>query len=448
MFLPSYVKTAIDYLKTAGFEAYAVGGCVRDSLLGKEPFDWDLCTSAEPSAICEVFKDFNVIKTGLRHGTVTVRIEHNSVEITTFRTDGEYLDHRRPQKVMFVKNLKEDLSRRDFTINALCYNDSCGVIDLFDGKNDLENKIIRCVGDADKRFEEDALRILRALRFSSCLGFEIEKKTSEAIFKKMHLLKEISSERIRVELLKMLCGKDVEKVLLKYRDVLAVIIPEIKKTFDFKQNNPHHIYDVYTHIVKATACVKGDENLKMVMLLHDIAKPDTVSVDQNGLYHFKMHPTLSCEQARGILNRLRFDNKSKEKILNHIYEHDNRFPAVRKSVRKFIAKYDYDFFFEHLEIRLADTLAQSDYSREGNLYDLSEKKRIAHELLSENAQLSLKNLEIDGGILMAEGYPEGKILGVILRDCFEAVVCENIKNDKNELLEYAYKKYGEYRRKT
>lgn len=441
MNLPSYVKTAIEYLNKAGFDAYAVGGCVRDSLLLKNPDDWDLCTSAEPMEICEVFKDFHVIETGLKHGTVTVRIEHNSIEITTFRTDGEYVDHRRPEKVLFVKNLKEDLSRRDFTINALCYNENCGIVDLFNGKNDLENKIIRCVGNAEKRFEEDALRILRALRFSSCLGFEIEVETSKAIFNKMHLLKEISGERIRVELLKMLCGKGVENVLLKYRDVLAVIIPEIKATFDFKQNNPHHCYDVYTHIVKAVSQVKGDGNIKMVMLLHDIGKPETVSVDEKGLHHFKKHPTVSCEMARGILNRLKFDNKSKDKILNHIFEHDNRFPAVRKSVRKFIAKYDYDFFFEHLEIRFADTLSQSEYNRDGKLYDIAEKKRIANELIAENAQLSMKNLAIDGSVLMGEGYPEGKILGEILKDCFEAVVEERVSNHKTELLKYVFEKY-------
>ena len=441
MNLPSYVKTAIEYLNKAGFEAYAVGGCVRDSLLLKNPDDWDLCTSAEPMEICEVFKGFHVIETGLKHGTVTVRIEHNSIEITTFRTDGEYVDHRRPEKVLFVKNLKEDLSRRDFTINALCYNENCGIVDLFNGKNDLENKIIRCVGNAEKRFEEDALRILRALRFSSCLGFEIEEETSKAIFNKMHLLKEISGERIRVELLKMLCGKGVENVLLKYRDVLAVIIPEIKATFDFKQNNPHHCYDVYTHLVKAVSQVKGDGNIKMVMLLHDIGKPETVSVDEKGLHHFKKHPTVSCEMARGILNRLKFDNKSKDKILNHIFEHDNRFLAVRKSVRKFVAKYDYDFFFEHLEIRLADTLAQSEYNRDGKLYDIAEKKRIANDLIAENAQLSMKNLAIDGSVLMGEGYPEGKILGEILKDCFEAVVEEKVSNDKTELLKYVFEKY-------
>ncbi len=446
MNLPSYIKTAIEYLNKAGFEAYAVGGCVRDSLLLKNPDDWDLCTSAKPMEICEVFKDFHVIETGLKHGTVTVRIEHNSIEITTFRTDGEYVDHRRPEKVLFVKNLKEDLSRRDFTINALCFNEKCGIVDLFDGKSDLENKIIRCVGNASKRFEEDALRILRALRFSSCLGFEIEEETSEAIFQKMHLLKEISGERIRVELLKMLCGKGVEKVLLKYRDVVAVIIPEIKATFDFKQNNPHHCYDVYTHIVKAVSHVQGDGNLKMVMLLHDIGKPETVSVDKKGLHHFKMHPTVSCEMAKGILNRLKFDNKSRDRILNHIFEHDNRFLAVRKSVRKFIAKYDYDFFFEHLEIRLADTLSQSEYSREGNLSDISEKKRIANDLINENAQLSMKKLEIDGRVLMNEGYPEGKLLGEILKDCFDAVVEERVLNDKTELLKYVFEKYGSYRR--
>ncbi|MBE6836801.1 MAG: HD domain-containing protein [Ruminococcus sp.] len=446
MVLPLYIKTAVFYLEKAGFEAYAVGGCVRDSILMKNPNDWDLCTNALPEEICEVFKDFHVIETGLKHGTVTVRIEHNSIEITTFRADGEYADHRRPTGVSFVKSLTEDLSRRDFTVNALAFSEGKGIIDLFDGKSDLENKIIRCVGDAKKRFEEDALRILRALRFSACLGFEIEEETSEAIFGKVHLLKEISGERIREELLKMLCGVNAESVLLKYREIIGVIIPEMKETFDFKQVNPHHCYDVYSHIVKSVSCLEGDGVLKMVMLLHDIGKPETVTIDEKGESHFKMHPTVSCELSRGILNRLKFDNKSKDKILNHISEHDNRFPAVRKSVRRFIAKHGFDFFFEHLQIRLADTLAQSGYKREEKLYELSEKKRIGQELLNEKASLDIKSLEIDGRILMNEGYLEGRLLGEIIKDCFEAVVDERIKNEKRVLLEYVSERYGNNRR--
>ena len=269
---------------------------------------------------------------------------------------------------------------------------------------------------------------------------------TEAIFEKVHLLKEISGERIREELLKMLCGVNAESVLLKYREVIGVIIPEMKETFDFKQVNPHHCYDVYSHIVKSVSCLEGDGVLKMVMLLHDIGKPETVTIDEKGESHFKMHPTVSCELSRGILNRLKFDNKSKDKILNHISEHDNRFPAVRKSIRKFIAKHGFDFFFEHLQIRLADTLAQSDYKREEKLFEISEKKRIGQELLNEKASLDIKSLEIDGRILMNEGYPEGRLLGEIIKDCFEAVVDERIKNEKRVLLEYVSERYGNNRR--
>lgn len=440
--LPGYVKRAIEILEKGGFEAYAVGGCVRDSLLLKEPHDWDLCTSAEPCEICEAFKGYHVIETGLQHGTVTVRIEHKSIEITTFRSDGEYTDHRRPQNVQFVKSLKEDLSRRDFTINALCFSEKSGIVDLFGGREDLEKRVIRCVGEPEKRFDEDALRILRALRFASLLGFEIEEKTAQAIHGMKGLLKEISAERIREELLKLLCGRGVFAVLDKYRDVLAEIIPEIKEQFDFCQCNPHHCYDIYTHTLKTVENVKERADLRLVMLFHDIGKPRVFKLDENGVGHFKKHPSVSAEMANEILRRLKFDNKTREYVVAQIVEHDNRFLAERKSVRRFIAKYGYDFFYDHLEIRRADTLAQSGYNREGKLFDLNKKREIGDELISQKAELSKKDLKIDGRVLIEAGYPQGKALKVILEGCLEAVVDEKVENDRDELLKYAGENFG------
>lgn len=294
MEIPSYVKRAVEILNKNGFEAYAVGGCVRDSLLGKTPHDWDMCTNALPEEICESFKDFHVIETGLKHGTVTVRIEHNSIEITTYRTDGEYIKHRKPEQVKFVSNLEEDLSRRDFTINALAFSEKSGIVDLFGGVEDLKNGVIRCVGKSERRFDEDALRILRALRFSSTYAFEIEENTSLAIHKMKDLLLEISHERVREELLKILCGKNVLEILENYKDVIFTIIPELAPTLDFEQHSPHHIYDVYHHIIHSVENVENRRDLRLVMLLHDVGKPKTFTIDDEGVGHFKTHPTVSA----------------------------------------------------------------------------------------------------------------------------------------------------------
>ncbi len=443
MKIPYYVETAIEKLNNVGYEAYAVGGCVRDSLMGKSPHDWDICTSALPLKIKEVFSGCPVIETGIKHGTVTVVIDGNHIEITTFRKDGNYTDSRHPENVEFVTSLEEDLKRRDFTINALCFSisEEEKIIDLFGGKADIENKIIRCVGKPEERFGEDALRILRAMRFASTLGFEIEEETSRAIHLMKDRLLKISAERCRDELVKLLCGENVGRVLYDYKDVVAVIIPEIKDEFGFLQHNPHHCYDVYTHTVRAVEIIRNTRILRLIMLLHDIGKPSVFRLDENGIGHFKLHPTVGSEMARDILNRLKFDNYTKSYVCRQIWEHDNRFPAERKSVRRFISKHGYEFFFDHLEIRRADTLAQSEYLREEKLSELEEKKRIGEQLLKESAPLTSKALCINGGDLKELGFCEGKLIGEILKDCLREVVDENIKNTKGELLQYVTAKY-------
>lgn len=439
MNIPEYVKKALSELHKAGFEAYAVGGCVRDSLLGKVPHDWDLCTSALPEQVEQVFESFHVIETGLKHGTVTVRIDHKPIEITTFRKDGDYLDRRRPENVEFVSELSLDLSRRDFTVNALAYSENSGITDLFGGRNDLENKLIRCVGSPEKRFGEDALRILRALRFSSVLGFEIEEKTAQAVHKMKELLKEISAERIREELLKLLCGVDVGRILTDYKDVIAVIIPEISEEFGFLQHNPHHCYDVYLHTVKAVENVKNTPALRLTMLLHDIGKPRVFRLDENGVGHFKLHPTVGSEMAKTILRRLKFDNKTLKYVTEQIWEHDNRFPTGRKNIRRFISNHGFDFYFDHLEIRLADTLAQSDFMREKKLEELCIKREIGEELLAESAKLTLSDIEINGRDIIALGVEPGREIKEILSKCLSAVVDETVPNSREDLVLFAKK---------
>ncbi|NLZ46577.1 MAG: HD domain-containing protein [Clostridiales bacterium] len=441
MKIPNCVKIAIQLLEKSGFEAYAVGGCVRDTVLKKIPNDWDICTNALPEQVIKVFKDYHVFETGLKHGTVTVRIEHNSLEITTFRTDGEYSDHRRPENVSFVTSLEEDLSRRDFTVNALAFSERTGIIDKVNGLADIENKIIRCVGNAKKRFDEDALRILRCLRFASVLGFDIEEKTSKAVHNQKELLKLISSERIKEELLKLLCGKNVVKILTEYKDIIAVIIPEIEDTFGFRQENPHHCYDVYTHTVISVGYVKNNPILRMIMLLHDIAKPKTFKLDENGVGHFKLHPLIGSDMADVILRELKFDNISRKYICDQILEHDNRFPDNEKTVRRFISKHDYNFYFDHLEIRRADTLAQSEYLRKYKLDEIKVKNKIGEKLLAENATLKLKDLAINGKDLLDLGYPQGAILKTILKSCLEKVVDKELENQKTVLIKYVLDNY-------
>lgn len=441
MILPQNIVYTISELERNGFEAYAVGGCVRDSLLGVSPHDWDICTNAMPETVIKCFPNHTVIKTGIAHGTVTLLLENTPIEITTYRSDGVYSDSRHPDCVQFVRSLEEDVKRRDFTINSLCADREGRIIDLTNGCADIQNKVIRCVGDSYKRFDEDALRIMRALRFSSALGFEVEESTKRAALEMKDSLKKISAERLRDELIKLICGRDAEKVLLEYKEIIAVIIPEIAGQFGFCQHNPHHCYDIYTHTVKAVAAVKNTPLLRLTMLLHDIGKPQTFSLDDKGVGHFKLHPTVGSEMARDILSRLRFDNYTKSFVVKQIYEHDNRFKADRKSVRRFIAKNGLDFFYNHLEVRRADALAQSDFMRKEKLLELETKRQIASKLLEEQTALSMRDLAINGSDLIEMGIKEGRLIGEILSDCFNLVIDDKLTNDKQRILDYVYNKY-------
>ena len=307
-----------------------VGGCVRDMLLGKEPKDWDICTSAKPEEMQQVFADVHVVDTGLQHGTLTVVLHHTPYEVTTFRIDGEYTDHRHPDAVAFVQDVREDLARRDFTVTAMAYHPQEGLVDAFSGQQDLERAVIRCVGEPAKRFEEDALRILRAMRFAATYAFAVEEKTAEAIHAMYPTLKKVAGERVREELTKLLCGKDVRRILMDYADVISFVLPEMKAGIGFDQKTPYHKYTVYEHCVRATELVRPDPVLRWTMLLHDAGKPAVFFVEPNGRGHSYGHQKKSAELAAGIMQRLHFDNVGRDKILQYIEHHDIENSTERK----------------------------------------------------------------------------------------------------------------------
>lgn len=436
--IPPSVNNIIKKLEESGYEAYAVGGCVRDSVMGKEPNDWDICTSALPEETLLCLDKDNIIKNGVKHGTVTVRVDGENYEITTFRTDGEYTDNRHPESVTFVRDLNEDLSRRDFTINALAYSEERGLQDNFHGIDDIDNKIIRCVGSPDRRFGEDALRILRALRFSSVLGFDIEKRTAKSIHKNAYLLKNISKERIMSEFIKILEGKNVEAVLIGYSDVIGEIVPEIKPTIGFCQHNPHHLYDVWTHTVKVVSGVKSEKELRLAALFHDIGKPAKFTVDENGTGHFHGHPELSADIAERVLKRLKSDNKTIENVCKMIKLHDVR-PFVRKSIRRLMAKSGMELFPKLLELKRADAKAQSrDYIEETLKY-IDFLEEMYNKECQENNDFTLKMLEINGNDLKNIGIENGREIGYCLNELLMKVIDEEIDNKKEALLEYAEK---------
>ena len=320
--IPQEVQLILKVLTAQGYEAYVVGGCVRDSLLGKKPQDWDICTSALPQEVKKAFNNLPVLETGLKHGTVTVMIDHKPYEVTTYRIEDQYSDNRHPDKVEFVKDLEQDLARRDFTINAMAYNPKSGLVDCFNGLADLDNKIIRCVGKAEERFLEDGLRILRAIRFASTYNFKIERATTEAIYSKKNLLANLAGERIQIELDKLLCGSGVKEILHQFAEVLAVIIPEIWPMLGFEPNNPHHIYDLWTHTIESVAQAPPQLVLRLTMLLHDLGKPDCYTVDEKGIGHFYGHSKISAEKAKDILQRLKYDRATIDTVLTLVANHD------------------------------------------------------------------------------------------------------------------------------
>lgn len=430
--LPEKVNTIIHVIQAAGFEAYAVGGCVRDSILGRVPDDWDITTSAKPEDIKKLFK--RTIDTGIEHGTVTVMQDKEGFEVTTYRIDGEYEDSRHPKEVTFTPNLREDLRRRDFTINAMAYNDEVGLVDIFEGILDIEKKVIRCVGDAKERFTEDALRMMRAVRFSAQLGYSIDEGTKTAIKDLAPTLKKISAERIQVELIKLVTSNNPDFLRIAYETgITEVIFPEFDLCMNTEQNNPHHMYSVGEHTLKAMHYVEADKVLRLAMLFHDMGKPKTLTTDEKGIHHFYRHNEVSQEITRDVLKRLKFDNDTLHKVEKLVYYHDFRPALNEKSVRRFVMKIGKELFPMYLCVQRADVLAQSTYKQEEKLKNIETVKEIFEGILDREECLSLKELAVTGKDLIDLGMKPGKEIGETLNGLLELVI-ENPECNTKEIL--------------
>lgn len=430
--IPPYAASALDRLTAAGHEAWLVGGCVRDFLLGREPGDYDIAASALPEETEAVFAGARLIETGLKHGTVTVVLEGHPLEITTFRVDGTYADARHPDRVTFTRSLREDAARRDFTVNAMAYHPDRGLWDGFGGQEDLKHRIIRCVGDPETRFREDGLRILRALRFAAVLDFAVEPETERALRRTAPLLGQIAAERLSVELGKLLCGPGAGRVLGDYPDILGVILPELPPMAGFDQKNDHHCYDLLTHTAAAVDSAPPDLILRLTMLLHDIGKPETFTLREDGQGHFYGHAKRSAAMADEILRRLRYPNRIRERVLTLIRCHDAPLEPEAKQVRRRLNKLGEETFFDLLAVRRADTLALAlPYrSRTGTLDEL---EALARSILAERPCLTLRDLAVDGHDLMALGC-QGPALGRALRSLLDRVAEGSLPNEREALL--------------
>ncbi len=411
--LPEKVRHIIGTLEGAGFEAYAVGGCVRDSLLGREPEDWDVTTSALPGQVKRLFP--RTVDTGIRHGTVTVLEGREGFEVTTYRIDGEYEDKRHPREVTFTPDLLEDLKRRDFTINAMAYNDAKGLVDAFGGIRDIKRRSVRCVGSPRERFTEDALRMMRAVRFSAQLGFPIEGGTKEAIRPLAKNLAQISAERIQSELVKLLVSDHPEEMRTVYETGMSqVFLPEFDAMMDTPQNNKHHCYNVGEHTLVALGHVRKDKVLRLTMLLHDVGKPVCKSVGEDGIYHFYGHPETGAQMARGILRRLKFDNATIRRVTALITWHDDRPPIEERAIRQAIYRIGEEQFPDLFEVKRADALAKNLYKREEKLAYIASYEAMYREILEKKQCLSLRGLALDGSDLIRMGMKPGKEIGEAL----------------------------------
>lgn len=434
-------------LESAGFRAYIVGGCVRDMIMGRDVHDFDITTDALPEQTMSVFADEKVIPTGIKHGTVTVMHENEPFEITTFRIDGEYSDSRRPDSVEFTSSLREDCARRDFTMNAIAMDCNGDIYDFFNGVSDIENHIVRCVGKPEQRFTEDALRILRAVRFSSVLGFDIEPHTAESALELKERLDLVSAERIRSELVKLICGENCVDVMLKYRDIIGQIIPEMKECFDFSQHSPYHKYDIYEHIVRAIGNAPHDnEILRTALLFHDIGKPQTFRLDENGRGHFKGHAEASSKMALDIMKRIRFDSRTTATVCAIIALHSDRFDFGgddRKSmpigeIKQMISKIGAETFFLLLELKKSDNSAKNEFVLDENNV-LDSITETAHSLIKNNCCMSLAQLSVNGNDLKSIGFINEKCkqIGKTLHTLLDKVMYGELENDYDELIEYA-----------
>lgn len=431
--LPERVEEILRRLETAGYEAWCVGGAVRDTLLGRVPGDWDVTTNAPPGRVLELFAP-HAAPTGLQHGTVTVSGGGGGVEVTTYRRDGTYSDSRHPDRVEFTGSLEEDLSRRDFTVNAIALNRRGEVRDPFHGREDLVRRVLRAVGEPERRFREDALRILRGLRFASRLGFAIEPDTAAALRRCAPLLEKIAVERIQVELSGLLCGDGAAETLLAYPDVLGVFLPEILPCVGFDQHSPYHCYDVWEHTARSVAAVRPEPVLRYTMLLHDLGKPGSFQLGEDGRGHFYGHWRKSVELGDRILQRLRVDNHSRKQILTLVERHDCDLALNPRSVRRNLARYGEETVRLLLEVKRADNLAQAAAYRDRQGL-LDEWEALLDRVLAEGSCFSLKQLAVKGGDLSGLGL-RGPAIGRALQSLLEQVIDNKLPNERAVLLEY------------
>ena len=435
--IPPGAARILRVLEDHGYEAFVVGGCVRDSLLGRNPNDWDITTSALPLQVKALFR--RTIDTGLKHGTVTVLMDGEPFEITTYRVDGEYLDGGRPSEVTFTASLQEDLQRRDFTINAMAYSEKKGLQDLFGGLPDLEKGLIRAVGDPAKRFGEDALRIMRAVRFAAQLGYEVEEETVQAMKELAPTLSKISAERIAAELEKLLVSPHPEKLKMAYEcGITAVILPEFDRCMETAQNNPHHKYSVGEHTIVSIGNARPDRILRYTMLMHDMGKPSCKTTDEQGIDHFYGHQEVSAQMANDILRRLKSDNETRRSVSKLVRYHDLTCGLTGKSVRKAISLIGEDLFPLYLEVKDADTRAQSDFRFQEKMDYLEEVRHLYRKILEEGDCLSLKDLAVNGKDLIAAGMKPGREIGEVLEAMYRDVIDDPEHNNK----EYLMEKYG------
>ena len=438
--MPDSVSYIIKTLYAHGYEAYAVGGCVRDAILGREAHDWDITTSAKPQEVKALFR--RTIDTGLQHGTVTVMIDHTGYEVTTYRIDGEYEDARHPKEVIFTGDLLEDLKRRDFTINAMAYNDQSGLVDAFDGVGDLERGIIRCVGAPHDRFSEDALRMLRAVRFAAQLGFSIEPDTRAAIADLAPTIAKVSAERIASELLKLLTSAHPMELRTAWETGLtAVFLPEFDRMMETPQHNKHHCYSVGEHTLHALEGTDRDKVLRLAMLLHDIAKPQTKTTDEEGWDHFYGHPEAGEKEAVKILRRLKLDNDTIRRVAALVRWHDDRPVVTERNVRWAINRIGEEQFPALFAVKRADIGAQSAYQRQEKLEYVAAYEACYLDILVKKQCISKKDLALNGKDLIAAGIRPGKEMGMILDSLFGSVLDDPSLNEREVLMELVKKQW-------
>ena len=439
--IPEKAKYIIEKIEAAGYEAYAVGGCVRDSILGRIPQDWDITTSARPEQVKALFP--RTVDTGLQHGTVTVIIDKEGFEVTTYRIDGKYEDCRHPKEVIFTPSLEEDLKRRDLTINAMAYNDERGLVDLYGGMEDIHAKVIRCVGNPLERFGEDALRILRAIRFSAQLGYELDLRTREAVRQLAPTLENISAERIQVELIKLMVSPHPDYLREAYEcGVTRVFFPEFDRAMETEQNHPHHCYSVGEHTLHSLTMIEPDKVLRLTMLLHDIGKPASLSLDKDGTTHFHGHAQISANMAHDILRRLKFDNDTINRVCKLVMYHDygNNMELDMRSLRRAVNKIGQEAFPSLFLVKRADIMAQSDYLRQEKLKNLDRWEQLYQEILEGGQCVSLKMLAISGSDLIRMGMNPGREIGELLHQLLEMVLDNPELNTREILLKEAEKR--------